>query len=623
MLCLLAGLVYWPALHGGFILDDDVFLTQNPLIHSADGLRRFWFTPQAADYWPVTSTSLWIEWRLWGLDPFGYHVGNLALHLAAALLLWRILFCLEIPGAWLAALLFAIHPINVESVAWITQRKNTLAMVFFLAAILAFVRAELSRPAASTEPGQRGQPGQPGRARRSGIWLGLSLATFTLALLSKGSVIPLPFVLLGLVAWRRSPTARDAWRLLPFFALAALFAIVNVWFQHHDSVAAVRDVSLAQRLLGACAVPWFYLGQILAPVSLAFLYPQWHVDPAALQWWLAPVAALGVAAACARYWTRGGRIVAFAAGYFWVMLLPVLGLADIRFMRFSLVADHYAHLAMIGVVVLVSVVVIRGGPRTGVLAATIRVGTIAVIGALATLTWQQCRLYRDARTLYVAALARNPVSPLLHNNLGCALQDAGQPAAALAEFQEAVRLQPDYAEAQNNLGSLLSALGRTREAVEHCEEAVRLNPRFADAADNLGVLRAQAGRTTEAVALFEQALADKPGFAMAHYNLAGALAALGRQPDALAHLEETVRLQPDFAKARNSLGGLLFALGRVPEALAQVSAAIQLQPGLADAHTNLGVILQSQGRAAEAREQFEIAARLRRSAPATPAAPGP
>src|ERR1035438_4852059 len=208
---LLAGLTvlaYVPALAGGFIWDDDTFLTRSPFIKAADGLRRLWLTTQAPDYWPLTSTTLWVEWRIWGMRAGGYHATNVLMHIGEALLLWTILKRLKIPGAYLAALIFALHPVNVESVAWITQRKNLVAMLFFLLSILCFLETD---------------PGAPAPRPRSGRWYGLSLLAFVLALLGKGSVAPLPFVLLGIIWWHRRPGVGDWIRITPFFAVAAIF----------------------------------------------------------------------------------------------------------------------------------------------------------------------------------------------------------------------------------------------------------------------------------------------------------------------------------------------------------------------------------------------------------------
>jgi hypothetical protein len=270
--------VYLPSLRNGFVWDDDSFLTKNALIKAPDGLARFWFSTQATDYWPVTSTSLWLEWRLWGMHAAGYHATNLALHLAEALLLWSILRRMRVPGAYLAALLFAVHPVNVESVAWIAQRKNLVAMLFYLLAIFGFLRSGWISPG----------------ARKWGLAYVLSLLAFLLALLSKGSVAPLPFVLLGLIAWQRRPRGSDLVGLAPFFGISATLVAVNVWFQTHGTHEIIRQADGIQRLLGAAAAVWFYLWKALIPVDLIFVYPQWHISASDWRWWGPLMAAMAL-----------------------------------------------------------------------------------------------------------------------------------------------------------------------------------------------------------------------------------------------------------------------------------------------------------------------------------------
>ena len=522
---------YWPAVHGGFILDDDVFLTRNPLIHAADGLRRFWCTTQAADYWPLTSTSLWLEWRLWGMNPTGYHLTNLCLHAAECLLLWRLLVRLEVPGAYLCSLVFAVHPLNVESVAWITQRKGLMAMLFFLLSIDATLSAEGAR--------LRG-------ARASGnAWYLASLGAYGLALVSKASVAPLPLVLYGLIAWSRRPTLGDLGRLVPFFAAAIIAAAVNVWFQRHGTGEVFRTAGWADRIAAATTVPWFYLWKVLAPFDLMLVYPQWHPSWAEGRWWLGLLAIAGVAAGLSGGTNPWRRRCLFGLAYFGVMLTPVLGLTDVAFMRFSLVSDHYVHLALIGPLALVAAGIAGLTAWNRCPAALVSVATLGLVGGMFLLTWRYAGAYTDAVTLYRRSLASNPGSSLLHNNLAYALQSRGLRAEALEHYEEALRLNPTYAEAHNNLGELYSELGQEQLAIRHCQEAVRLRPAFPDANDNLGVLYARQGRLIEATDLITRAIRERPDFAEAHVNLGIILRAQGRPAEANAEFEIARRLRAE------------------------------------------------------------------------------
>ncbi len=518
-------LAYLPTLRNGFVWDDDTFLTDNRLIKAPDGLQRFWLTTEPPDYWPVTSTTLWLEWRLWGLHPAGYHLTNLLLHAAEACLLWSILRHLRLPGALLAALLFAVHPVNVESVAWIAQRKNLMAMLFFLLAVEGFLRTRWWR-----------EQDRKGAAREPAYWL--SLAAFVLAMLSKGSAAMLPLVLLGLIAWRRRPTRGDGVRLLPFFLVAAGLAAVNVWFAAHAAKGVVRSAGFEERLVGSGAVVWFYLGKALWPARLIFVYPQWPIDPHRLVWWLPGLAVLAVSAGL-WLWVRP-RALAFAWAYFVVMLVPVMGFTDVYFMKYSLVADHYQHLAIIGVIAAAAAglaAVARGWARP---AAWVLGGVL--VGSLGALTWRQCLMYRDSETLYRAILAENPNAWMAHNNLVNILVGTNRLPEAVGELREALRLQPE-AENENNLGVALVRLGHPIEAVPHYQAAVRLQPGHPEFLYNLGLALSQTGQAEAALGPLTEVVRRLPQFPGGHFALAAALRQSGRGDAAEAERAIALRLQ--------------------------------------------------------------------------------
>ena len=546
-----AFLVYFPALSGGFVLDDDKLLTDSRLIKSPDGLYRFWCTAEAQDYWPVTNTSFWLEWRLWGMHPTPYHVANLILHIAESLLIWIILRRMSIPGAFLAALLFAVHPVNVESVAWIAQRKNVLAMLFFLLSILFYLKTEIQSPSGNLEKHEKPQPanadGSPLAAEHSplaprhwSLWYWLSLAAFLLAMLSKGSVAMLPLLILGIIWWLRPLTRWDLLRSVPFFAVAVMLTAVNLWFQRHGSDVVFRSAGFLERLLGAGSVIWFYLYKAVLPVDLAFVYPKWNIQAGNPLWWLPLLAAVAVTAILWRYRKGWSRPLLFAWGFFCVSLAPVLGFTDVGFMKYSLVADHYQHIAIIAATALTAAAWNTWRRR---IQATIRPATtvvaVASLAALGFLTWQQSGIYYDGLTLYQATLQKNPDCSLAHNNLGLALaMRAG----------EAI----EYLERHSHESALPIGI----------RQALKINPYYADAYNSLGIAW-PTGRKAIRCQLdqYHKALRIKPDFAEVHNNLGNVLRDTGHKQDAIEQYELAVRLKPDYADAHNNLGVALAETG--------------------------------------------------------------
>ncbi len=640
LIALASCVAYLPALRGEFILDDDMYLTDAPVIQAADGLRRIWFTSEVPDYYPVSNTSLWLEWRLWGANPTGYHVTNLLLHLASCLLIWAVLRQLAIPGAFLAALLFAVHPLNVESVAWIAQRKGLLALVFFLLSILGWLQADVAPTPAS--------PSQPSHlAPRLSIWYWLSFAAFVLAVLSKGSAVILPLVLLLIVWWQRGRLTRwDLLRSAPFWAIAIALAFVNVWCQHRGLSESIRPVSFAERLSGAGAVVWFYLSKALAPIDLVFVYPQWHIQTTRLNWWLPLAAAALVTALLWRHRRNAWSwAMLFAWAFFCATLVPVLGFTDVGFMQYSLVADHYQHVALIAVAALAAAAWSTWCTRaSGAGRQVAWVVGVAVVATLTTLTRQQSTLYTDAITLYQTTLSNNPSAWIIQNNLGQKLYLMGDLAGARRHYEEALRLHPEYPDALHNLGIILACEGRLQEAIEFYQHALRIYPAHAKAHNDLGLALFDTDRNEEAIEQFQQAVKLKPDFAVAYFNLANVLAKVGRMQEALQQYRQVVRLNPDMAaevhaalgvikaetpqqaveeyqKAlqlkpdmvviRYDLGNALVKLGRLQEAIEQYQQVVRQKPDFPEAHYKLGDLLAKENELPEAIEHYQEALRLK------------
>jgi tetratricopeptide (TPR) repeat protein len=611
---LITALAYLPSINGGFIWDDHQLLTENRIIPAADGLYRLWCTTESPDFWPMTYSTFWIEWRLWGMHQIGYHATNLMLHILGTLLIWIGLRRLSIPGAFLAAAIFAVHPVNVESVAWIAQRKNLMAMLLFLLSILFYLkdikRADMTLPAANYPLPTSSSFMIHHSSFRSTYWL--SLAAFVLAMLSKGSVAILPVVLLGAV-WRLRPiNRRDLVQVVPFFVVAVGFTAVNVWFQTLGMEESIRTATFTDRLLGAGGIVWFYLYKSALPFNLIFVYPMWHVRAENLLWWCPLVAVLAVTAVL--WWFRNSwsRPLLFAWGFFCVALVPVLGFADVYFMKFSLVADHYQHIALIGVAALAAAAFdtwrgrVRGYARRAATGAA-----IVVLGALAILTWRQNGMYIDESTVYRTTIEKNPSCWMAHANLGNILLKAGRWQDAIPYFEKTLELKPDFAEAGYDWGNALYSLGKFNEAAEHYRQAVRVKPKYAEAYNNLGNALLAAGRLPDAISQYRQAIRCNPDFALAHLNLGNALGKTGDLPEAIDQYRQALHLQPDYAEGHNSLGILLVSNNKLPEAIAHYNEAIRLRPGYVEARSNLGAALMRSGKPREAIDQYRQALQLK------------
>lgn len=595
-------IVYWPALQGGLLWDDNKHVTR-PELQSFAGLGRIWCDLGATQqYYPLLHTAFWIEHRIWRDGVLGYHLVNVVLHAAAACLVVLIVKRLRLPGAWLAGFVFALHPVCVEAVAWISEQKSTLSGVFYLGSALAYLHYVETR-------------------RRSHYVVALGL--FVLALLSKTVTATLPGALLVLIWWQRGRLEwkRDIRPLLPWFVLGASAGLFTAWVERVFIGAQGADFTLtpAGHLLLAGRVIWFYFGKLLWPVNLLFTYPRWNIDPGA--WWqyLFPAGVLAAAAAfvlLAR--SRRGPLAGFLI--FSGTLFPVLGFLNVYPFVYSYVADHFQYLASLGVIVPASALaaarVLPGKTRATALAAI----PVALLGGL---TWRQSGMYRDVETLYRKTLERNPNSWMAHNNLGDYLsQIPGRLPEAIAEFEAAVRLKPDIADTHANLGSALSHVPeRLTEAAAECEAALRIRPDFAPAHNTLGSIWSQIpGRISAAVAEYQLALRWKPDYAEAHYNLGNALARIpGRLPEAIAEYEAAIRLKPlaearaNLAAAHNNLGSILARTpGRTPDAVVEYTSALRINPNLAEVHYNLGnALAQMPGRLPEAIGEYEAALRIR------------
>jgi protein O-mannosyl-transferase len=593
LLVLAVLLCYQPSMRGGMLWDDDQHITTRTL-QSVDGLRRIWFDiGTTQQYYPVVYTAFWMQHRLWGDATLGYHVVSALLHTGAALLLVLILTRLSIPGAWLAATLFALHPVHVESVAWMTELKNTLSGVFYLAAMLAYLRFDAHRrPAAYA----------------------LSMVLFVLALFSKTVTATLPLALLVVFWWRRGTLSwrRDALPLVPFVVAGAAGGLATAWIEQVllGARGAEFDFSVVERTLIAGRVFWFYLAKLAWPTNLIFIYPRWEVSGQLLWPYLYPV---GAAALLAAAWFARGRTRGPLAALllFGGTLFPVLGFLNVYPFRFSFVADHFQYLASLVPIVLFSSSVVALGVRFGLgRAQTTGVVAVALGCVLAPLTWAQSHQYVDAETLYRSTLRSNPSCWLAHINLGI-LMASDRPVDAEASFREALRLKADLPEAHYNIGSILHRRGQLDQAERSYREAIRLSPTLAEAQNNLGDVLRRTGRVDEAIRAGETAVRLAPGSSESRYTLGMSLREAGRLDDAITQFREAVRLGLEGAELQYHLAASLHQAGRAGESLPYYEEALRLRPGYPEAHANLGAALDGLGRADEAVAHYREAIRLK------------
>jgi tetratricopeptide (TPR) repeat protein len=589
-------LAYAQTRHAGFIWDDESHLTQNPCIVGPLGLKEIWTSTRAV-YYPLVLTTFWILHQFVGLNPSPYHMLNVLMHAGSAVLLWRVLRQLDVRGAWLGAALWALHPVMVQSVAWITELKNTQSCLFYLFSIFCFLKVD---------------------ARKAGDrlrWWGFggALLFFVLAIMSKPSTVMLPGVLALCVWWRRGRIRwRDIANLIPFVLISALASAWTIWEQtfHSGASGAEWAQTWPDRLIIAGRAIWFYLGKLLWPHPLIFIYPRWEISSSELIAYLP--ALLAVSSLVALWLIRGkwARGVFFAAAYFVISLFPVLGFFNVYFFRFSFVSDHFQYLASMGPLAL------AGAGITEAMAVIrwksfLRSAICGVIlFGLGVLTWWQSAIYRDGVTLYTTTLAKNPGCWMAHYNLAIALRANGETDPAVAHYRQAVALRPDYAEAHYNLGRILVEKGEFEDAIAHYEKALTVNPADAEAHNNLGNALLRIGRVDEAIVHYQKALTIQPDHADASCNLASALLSKGDMDGAIDHYLAGLARSPNHAEAQYNVANALLRKGRTDEAIDHYQKTLELRPANADAHANLGSAFLEKGRPQDAIAQYRDALQI-------------
>jgi tetratricopeptide (TPR) repeat protein len=644
---------YFPALGAGFVWDDDKYVTENPLLTEPDGWKQIWFSAHTqSQYFPLVYSTFRLEHALWGLHPLGYHLVNVVLHGANAVLVWAVLRRLAVPAAWLGAAIFALHPVQVESVAWVTELKNLESTFFYLLAVLAWMRF-VDLPVVS---GQWSVVSGPVK------YYFLALGAYVLALFAKTTACTLPAVLV-VVLWLKSTvhppslgsfggaggpqstrlrseasagqavhspqrlgsgaghssllTGHSTWfrvlEILPFVLFGVAMGLVSIWWEGNLGTyneETKLSFTALQRVLIASRALWFYVGKLFWPANLAFSYPQWEVNVASLGQYV-PLAGCAAAAVALWVWRRRlGAGVIIGTAFFVATLLPTLGFISLYTFQYSFVADHYQYLASIGLIALFAVAVATQSKKrhwAPMLTGGARAVLILVLGCL---TWRQCGAYLNAETLWRDTLWKNPESWMAHYNLGFELQTRGELDEAIEHYRLALLHNPQHAKARNNLGVSLAAQGKLAEAVQCYQAALKLRPDFAVAHNNLGAALTRQGRNSEAAAEFEATLRLDPGSLGARLNLGDCLRAQGKTREALECYRKAADLFPGDVDAWRSLGAAELACNGPEQAVAAYQRAAQLAPDRINVLMELGAAFAARTNYTEAGRVFRQALAL-------------
>jgi tetratricopeptide (TPR) repeat protein len=614
---------YLPALRAGFVWDDDAHVTHNLTLRSAAGLRAIWTgvaQKATSQYYPLTFTAFWVQYRLWGLHPAGYHAVNVALHALNAALLWFVLRGLRVRAAWFAAAAFALHPLHVMSVAWITELKNVLAMSFGLLFVLSYLAFD------------RRSEG-PGPLARRWLFHGSALLCFALALLAKTAAASLAAGLV-LALWARD-SRLDAGRVaavIPFLAAGAGMGLLTLWIERWQVGAAGRafDLALAERVVVAGRAFWFYLGKLVWPHPLMFFYPRWEPAPRFSAFLPAAACALLLAVA----WATPRRIgrAPFAALLYFGLASAFLPLAQVLYMmRYTPVSDHWTYFANPAIIALAAGSAGKAlNGRGWAVRAAAAAGAVLLLTAYGVLTWRQGFMYRDAETLYIETIRRNPAATIASYNLAVLREQQGRFDEAVELYRQTLASDPRDDDAMVSLGTVYAARGDLASAARLYGQAVAVNSGNYKALMNIGALLAGEGRTEEAIAHYRSAIRLQPQAPEPHHNLAVALAKGDRNAEAVSEFEQAIRLRPDLVEAylglsaalvgerrldnaehvlrdglgrvphsiglRNNLGGVLILQNRLDDAQEELQRVMEMEPGNADAARHLDEIKRLRNR---------------------------
>jgi len=573
---ILSFFAYLPELKGEFLWDDDA-LTDNPLIRSADGIQQIWLEPsknvKEEHYWPLVYSTFWVENRLWGMNPLGYKLTNFLLHLLNTALIGVALRRLAVPGAWLAAAIFCLHPFHVASVAWVIERKDTLSTALYLLAFLSYL--EFDR-------------------RRSGVHYALAIAFFMGAMLSKSVAVTLPFALALVIWWKRNPArARDFTPLVPFMLLALFVALLDVSFvRSHSSYSS--GMNMIEKILVASRGVFFYLLDNFAPAGLVQIYPRWMINWHLLQAYAFPVAVTVLLLLLWNFRGRLGKGPLVATLFFVITLAPSSGLVDFGYMRHTFVADRFAYLASVGPTALVAAAMALIAMRlNGWLPHVAKVAGFTLLLALGLMTYSRSMVYKNLKSLSKDTLAKNPDAWLARFNLASVLYNEGKLEEAYEHLSEVAKRSPEFPKSYLGMAMVRQKQGRIDESIELYKQAVEKKSEFPDplqyasALTDLGQALLKQGKANEAYGYLKEAAALRPDDPDNYFTIGTARLMEGQLAEAERSFEEAITLRPNFPKAISNIGVIRIREGRTVEAISYFSQALQLDPSDRSIQDNL------------------------------------
>lgn len=625
-------IAYLPAMRSGFIWDDDYYVTRNERLETWDGLPRIWFDifPHPAkyplpQYYPMTHTSFWLEYRLWGESPAGYHAVNVLLHIGNAMLIWLLLRKLSVPGAWLAAAIFAVHPLNVESVAWVSERKNVLSLLFFLASLYVYLRyagviegapklAKIVKPKSDSpddEPATEFQlftlPDDPQRL------YALAAVLFLAALFSKTIAYAMPAAALLILWWKKPRLAmKDLLGLLPLVIVGVAMGLLTSYLEKYRVGIALRpgpwhyaDSALADfaaRCIIAGQAIWFYLLKLVAPLGLSFNYPRWELNPSNIGSYIFPISAAALLLAVVGMHRRlGGRGTAVAVLFFVGMLFPALGFLNVWPMQYAFVANHFAYYSSIAACALFAAVVVRKAPLDAAAA-----GAAVILVVFSILSFRESSTFSDSRTLWATTWTRSgKTSWMAANNYGVQIieQDLS---AAEKWFKAALQVNPNAVDALRNLARIAATRAIAMQEVERALQSASTTQRAATSLPT----RSSADYFAESIDYCRKAIAIDPNYVDAHFFMGRILLTIGKVEEAKQAFYACTKIVPDLLDAQLMLGRIAMQENDIGAAVEIFLAAADQHRDSSEAHSLLGTALMQKGDARNGLEEWDNAMRL-------------